>query len=81
MTAVKHTYVDTICPYNCSTPCVLDDTPYAFDKKTANFAQGLDFLRFLMKNKLRKTEEKPRNKNYEISGNSGSTFLIKNFLI
>ena len=23
-------------------------TPYAFDKKTPKFAQGLDFLRFLM---------------------------------
>ena len=25
---------------------VLIATPYAFDKKTPNFAQGLDFLRF-----------------------------------
>ena len=25
---------------------IISHTPYAFDKKTPNFAQGLDFLRF-----------------------------------
>ena len=44
-------------------------TPYAYDKKTPNFAQDLDLLRFL-KEKLRKTEEHTKNK----LGTPGSYF-------
>ena len=51
-------------------------TPYAFDKKTPDLAQGLDFLRF-WKGKPRKTNEKAR-KNL---GTPGSKFLITIFII
>ena len=41
-------------------------TPYTYDKKTPDFAQGLDFLRF-WKGKPRKAEENTR-KNLGTSG-------------
>ena len=50
-------------------------TPYAYDNKTLNFAQGLDFLSFL-KGKRRKTKESIR-KNLGIPG---SKFLLIHFL-
>ena len=55
---------------------VATSTPYAFDKKTPDLAQGLDFLRF-WKGKPRETEEKTR-KNL---GTPGSKFLIIHFFL
>ena len=52
------------------------NTPYAFDKKTPDLAQGLDFLRFL-KGKQGKTKQTTK-KNL---GTPGSKFLIIMYLI